>query len=215
MNLAVSTLLNQLMLKNLYFTLVTTTPSGPALAEGLIDDITQEGGGLGSYSNYTNLGYIPGGTLGLLGLANSPKSVLPYSLDSVNVWATAPLNTISAINDFSVVIVLTNDPDTARSWIEQVGPVLRKDETPLLMVTSSQAEPLVRPYYEAQPKQVQGMVAGLVGGLAYGRTVGNIQQNGAWDAYSVGITISALIILVGSIIGVVVKMPSSNKKKEE
>ena len=73
---------------------------------------------------------------------------------------------------------------------------------------------MIRPYYEANPSQVKGMVAGLAGGLAYGRIVGNIQQNGVWDAYSIGITASSLIILVGSIIGVVLKMPASDKKKE-
>ena len=214
MNPAVSSLISQLMIKNVYMTLVTTYPSGPALAESIIKTSAISEGMPASYSNYTDLGYIPGGTLGLLGLANSPMAVLPYSLDEVNVWASAPLDTISTINDFAAVIVLTNDPDTARSWIEQVGVVLMEDSTPLLIVTSSQAEPLIRPYYQAYPAQVQGMVAGLAGGLAYGRTVGNIQQNGVWDAFSIAITVSALIILVGSIIGVVMKMPASDKKKE-
>jgi hypothetical protein len=214
MNLAVSTLISQLMIKNSYLTLVTTTPSGPALAESIINNITGLNGMPEAYSNYANLGYIPGGTMGLLGLANSPQAVLPYSLDQVDVWAIPPLNTVSTINDFSAVIVLTNDPDIARAWIEQVGPVLRVDGTPLLVITSSQAEPLIRPYAEAFPSQVQGMVTGLAGGLAYSRSVGNIQQNGIWDAYSISITTSALIIIVGSIIGVVLKMPTSEKKKE-
>ncbi len=73
-------------------------------------------------------------------------------------------------------------------------------------MTSSQAEPLIRPYYEAIPSQVQGLIAGLAGGIAYGRTVGILQQNGVWDAFSVGITVSVLIILIGSIASVVIKM---------
>jgi len=214
MNLAVSTLIDQLMIKNSYLTLVSTTPSGPALAESIINTSTGLDGMPKAYSTYANLGYIPGGTMGLLGLANSPKAVLPYSLDGTNVWAIPPLNTISTINDFSAVIVMTNDPDIARSWIEQVGPVLRVDGTLLLIITSSQAEPLIRPYYEATPSQVQGLVTGLSGGLAYGRSVGNVQQNGVWDAFSISMTTSALIIIVGSIISVVVKMPTSGKKKE-
>jgi len=202
------------MIKNAYLTLVSTTPSGPALAESIINTSTGLDGMPKTYSTYTNLGYIPGGTMGLLGLAKSPKAVLPYSLDGTNVWAIPPLNTISTINDFSAVIVMTNDPDIARSWIEQLGPVLRADGTPLLIITSSQAEPLIRPYYEATPSQVQGLVTGLTGGLAYGRSVGNMQQNGVWDAFSISMTTSALIIIVGSIIGVVVKMPTPGKKKE-
>jgi hypothetical protein len=208
MNLAVSTVIKQLMIKNAYMTLVTTTPSGPALAESIIKS------SIGSYSNYTDLGYIPGGTLGLRGLATSPKTVLPYSLDQSNVWAIAPLNTIATVSDFRAVIVMTNDPDIARSWIEQVGSYLQVAGTPLLIVTSTQAEPLILPYYEAIPAQVQGLVAGVAGGMAYSRSVGIIQQNGFSDALSIGISASVLIILIGSIIGVVLKMPGSGKKKE-
>ena len=213
MNLAVSTLLNQLTVRGAYITLVTTSPSGPALAESIIKTSSGLAGMPNANSNYTNLGYIPGGTMGLLGLANSPKAVLPYSLDGVNVWAIPPMNTVLTINDFSAVIVLTNDSDIARSWIEQVGTVLRQDGTPLLIISSSQAEPMIRPYVEAVPSQVQGLVSGLAGGLAYSSTVGITEQSGVWDAFSISMTTSALIIIVGSIIGVVLKTPTNGKKK--
>ena len=215
LNITITNMLIQLMNKNAYLTLVATAPSGPALAESMITNASSSWSGApGSYSNYANLGYIPGGTIGLLGLASSPRNLLPYSLAGYNVWAGAPLNAIASVKDFSAVIVLTNDSDTARIWIEQVGPQLQEAGTPLLMVTSSQAEPLIRPYYESNPSQVQGLIAGLVGGVAYGRTVGNIQQNGIWDAFSVGVTVSVLIILIGSIASVVVKMLAASKKKE-
>jgi hypothetical protein len=84
----------------------------------------------------------------------------------------------------------------------------------LLIVTSAQAEPLIRPYFESSPAQVQGLIAGLTGGIAYARTFGNTQVNGEWDAFSAGITISVLILLVGSIAGVLVKMLPDNRKKE-
>ena len=215
LNIAITNVLIQLMNKSVYLTLVATTPSGPALAESLIKNASSSLAGTpGSYTNYADLGYVPGGTIGLLGLAKSPRSILPYSLESDNVWAGAPLNAIASIKDFAAVIVLTNDPDTARIWIEQVGPLLQEVGTPLLIVTSSQAEPLIRPYYEAMPAQVQGLIAGLAGGVAYGRTVGNIQQNGIWDAFSIGVTVSFLIILIGSIAGVVSKMLAASKKKD-
>jgi hypothetical protein len=215
MNIAISNVITQLMNKGAYLTLVATTPSGPALAESMIKSASSGlAGTQDSYSNYTDLGYIPGGTMGLLGLASSPRSILPYSLDGYNVWAGAPLNTISSIKDFSAVIVMTNDPDTARNWIEQVGSKLQEAGTPLLIVTSSQAEPLIRPYYEAIPAQVQGLIAGLAGGVAYGRSIGNIQQNGVWDAYSAAVTISILVILIGSIAGVVLKILAASNKKE-
>ncbi|MGE5124320.1 MAG: hypothetical protein ACM3H7_07360 [Acidobacteriaceae bacterium] len=216
LNRAVLALLSQLMANNAYLTMVTSAPSGVALAESLVNEASSgAAGNLSSYTNYTDLGYIPGGTMGLLGLATSPKTVLPYSLDGMNVWASTPLSSVSRVTDFGAVIVITNDPDTARAWIEQVGTVLRTQDKPLLIVTSSQAEPLVRPYYEAVPSQVQGMVAGLAGGLAYSLLTENPPQNGLWDAYSIGVTMSILIILVGSIISVAVMLKASAGKKED
>lgn len=215
MNVAITNVITQLINKRAYLTVVATTPSGPPLAESMISNVYSSlVGKLASYSYVADLGYIPGGTMGLLGLATSPRSLLPYSLSGYNVWAGAPLNAITSVKDFGAVIVLTNDPDIARIWIEQIGPQLQPADTPLLIVTSSQAEPLIRPYYEASPSQVQGMIAGLAGGVAYGRSVGNIQQNGVWDAYSVGITVSILIILIGSVSAGVFKMLEFDKKKE-
>jgi hypothetical protein len=215
MNVAINTLITQLMLKKVYMTLVATTPSGPALAESLIKNVSMTlNESSEAYTNYANLGYIPGGTIGLVGLGTSPEAVLPYSTAGTNVWAVAPLNTISGIGDFSAVIVMTNDPDTARIWIEQVGTLLQPENTPFLIITSTQAEPMIYPYYKAASSQVQGLVAGLAGGLAYSRTVGTTQQNGLWDAFSIGITVSIVILLIGSIIGVVIKMLASSKKME-
>lgn len=215
LNITVTNVLIQLMKKNAYIALVATTPSGPALAESTITSASSNiAGSTTIYPNYADLGYIPGGTLGLMGLATSPKNILPYSLNGSNVWTEAPLNTISTVKDFSAVIVITNDPDTARIWIEQVGTQLQEAGTPLLFITSAQAEPLMRPYFQATPAQIQGMIAGLAGGVAYARAVGNYQQNGTWDAYSAGVTISILIVLIGSISGVVIKMLAIDKKKE-
>jgi hypothetical protein len=216
MNLAVTSVISQLMNKSAYLTLVATTPSGPAIAESVIKNASESlAGSQDIYLSYANLGYVPGGTMGLLGLVTSPKSVLPYSLDDKNVWAGTPLNSITSIEDFAAVIVMTNDADTARIWIEQVGPKLLEAGTPLLIITSAQAEPLIRPYYESSPAQVQGLIAGLAGGIAYARTIGNTQNNGVWDAFSAGITVSVLIILIGSIAGVVVKVLPANKKMEK
>ncbi len=215
MNIAVSTLISQLILNNNYLALVATTPSGPPLAESIIKSTNAALSGEGApYPNYADLGYIPGGTMGLLALVTSPSNTLPYAMDESDVWSKAPLDTIKAIKDFSAVIVITNDPDTARIWIEQVGPQLQEAYTPLLFISSSQAEPLIRPYYEAYPSQVQGLIAGLAGGVAYASAVGNGQQNGTWDAFSIGVTISALIILIGSIVGVIMNMISSGNNKE-
>ncbi len=215
LNVAINNVIAQLMNKSAYLTLVATSPSGPALGESALEEAYSSlVGSATTYSSYANLGYIPGGTLGLAGLASSPRSTVPYSLNGENVWAGAPLNSIDSISDFNAVIVLTNDSDTARIWIEQVGTQLKKANKPLLFVSSSQAEPMILPYYKVSPPQIQGLIGGLAGGVAYARSVGNIQQNGVWDAYSIGVTVSVLIIIIGSIASGVVKTLAAEKKKE-
>ena len=115
MNLAITNVVAQLMKKSAYLISVATNSSGPALAQSLIENASLNvTGDARGYPNFANLGYIPGGTLGLLGLATSPRTILPYTLDGTNVWAGAPLRSISAVKDFAAVIVITNDPDTAR-----------------------------------------------------------------------------------------------------
>jgi hypothetical protein len=215
LNVAITNVITQLMNKSAYLALVATNPSGPALGESTVKNVYSKlVGNTTTYTSYANLGYIPGGVMGLAGLATSPRTIVPYSLNDVNVWAVAPLNAIASIEDFNAVIVLTNDSDTARIWVEQVGPALQKANRPLLIVSSSQAEPLIQPYYQAMPAQVQGLIGGLAGGVAYARTVGNMEQNGVWDAYSIGATVSVLIIIIGSIAGGVLKSLPADKKKE-
>jgi hypothetical protein len=215
MSLAINSTISQLMKKNAYLALVSTNTSGPALAEGTIKNVyMKQMGNSANYPYYANLGYIPGGTMGLLGLAKSPQSTVPYTLNDVDVWAVAPLSEISTVADFSAVLVMTNDADTARNWIEQVGPFLKDANRPLLFISSSQAEPLILPYYKNYPPQVQGLIAGLAGGVAYARSLGNIQANGVWDAFSIGISVSALVIIIGSIAGAVTKTLPAKDKKE-
>jgi hypothetical protein len=82
-----------------------------------------------------------------------------------------------------------------------------------VMVLSAQAEPLVRPYYEAIPRQIQGMVTGLAGGAAYERSMG---RDGLarryWDSYSTGIAVAGLLILVGGIFNALIRY--SRRKQE-
>jgi hypothetical protein len=167
------------------------------------------------FTNYTNLGYIPGGTVGLSGLVEAPWEALPYSLDAQEVWGSAPLNTVFSLAGFKLVMVISESPDTSRAWIEQVGPALQAEGTPLLMVVSAQAEPLIQPYYVSKPKQVNGLIAGIAGGVAYESLTGQEglgRQN--WDAFGAGLLVAEMVILVGGIIGLFSSFLADAKKRE-
>jgi hypothetical protein len=205
---AASPVIDHLLSRGAYLTLVSTTASGPILAERYLQITHRAHLGIGG-GQYVNLGYIPGGPVGLLNFALSPQRTLPYSLDGVAAWATAdhsalpPLEGIVAVDDYSMILVLVDDPDTARAWVEQVGSQLASPAslTSLAMVTSAQVEPLILPYYVSSPRQVHGLIAGLRGGAAYARLMEDPEQpRRYWDAYGAGLVVAALILLVGGAI---------------
>ncbi len=198
LDVSATSVVEQLMSRNAYLTIVSTNVSGPLLAERLLSGIAAKKGT--SYASVVNLGYVPGGASALLSLAGNPRQVLPYDLRSVKVWDSGPLANVKSMADFALVIVFTENADTARGWVEQVQPTLRKNNTPLLMVVSAQAEPMVQPYYETNPKQIAGMISGLAGFAAYESITG---QTGLartyWDAYSGGMLAAAGLLILGGL----------------
>ena len=209
---------DHLMLKGAYLTLVSTTPNGPALAERMIAEISASGGhSYQGIDRYANLGYIPGGVIGLQGFARSPRQVAPYALDpdSTSVWTRPPLDQAQNLAEFDLVAVLSDDPGRAKAWIEQVQPAL--DDTPMVALISSQAEPLVRPYYHAYPKQVQGMVVGLAGGGSYENAHQDLAARSGvarryWDAYTLGMLAAAILIGAGGVVNVIAKILETQKQ---
>lgn len=201
MDAAASAVVDHMMLRGVYLTLVSTSPTGPIVAERFISS-TQSDHNYTSGNQYVNLGYISGGSTGLLSFSESPQRTLPRTLDNVAAWEGGfpPLQGINAVSDFSLVAVIVDNPDTARAWIEQVQPrLIGKDhQTPLVMVISAQSEPMVLPYYESHPRQVQGLVTGLRGGASYARLTGRGGLSRKyWDAFSIGTIIAALLAAIG------------------
>ena len=70
---------------------------------------------------------------------------------------------------------------------------------------------MVRPYYQANPKQVDGMIVGLAGG-GYWRTVwpGLLAGNGLgaeiWDAFSLSVLAAVVLISVGGFVSLVTNL---------
>jgi hypothetical protein len=212
MNAASAALVDHLMLKGARLTLVSTLPTGPALAEYFIHNVLAQHN-YTSGMQYINLGYIPGGSMGLLSFAQAPQWVFPPSYNGVNPWETQPLQGIQTISDFDLVVVITNDSDVARYWIEQAQPQI--GDTPLLAVVSAQAEPMVRPYFgDGQNAQLQGIVSGLTGGAAYEVAVGKANLGRVyWDAFSVGVVIAIGTIVLGGAANVVQGLLAGEKTK--
>ncbi len=203
MRLASLSLVRHLMEKNLRLVSLSTLPVGPALAADLVQ-LAQIGVNYSLAEQFTNLGYLAGGSTSLAELANSPlPRVFPTALDGKPFQAQKALQGISQLRDFSAVLILTDSPDTARAWIEQVQTPMQRNaggiRQPFYVISSAQAAPLVLPYLDSG--QVQGLVAGLAGSAAYEAAA---QRSGPaslfWGAYQLGVIFSILILLAGGLI---------------
>lgn len=207
---------DHLMERRVPLVLVSTSPLGTGLGERYIATTMRQFPYQHQYvygENYVNLGYLAGGSAGLLNFALSPRQATIVAYDSRpvwelldrqagNPWFSPVAQSIVSLADFAMTLVITDDADTARGWIEQVEPALREDS--LVMIVSAQIEPMVRPYLQtadvqvAADSQLQGNMAGLKGSAAYERSQGQFGLARLyWDAYGVGMLVAMVLILVG------------------
>jgi hypothetical protein len=165
---------------------VSTSPSGAALVERLRanTNIDQAGG------SYSNLGYLAGGSTGVLGFIQAPGQILPTA-------------GVQSFSEYSALVVLTDQAESGRAWVEQlqnqkqIDPALSNQ--PLLVVASAQAGPLLQPYVDSG--QIRGMISGLSDAARY-----ELLNNGRpgiarayWDTFGAGLLLSVALILIGSL----------------
>jgi hypothetical protein len=179
---AAEAVLHHLFLRGAKVSIISTQATGPDIAARFLQtklSITQ--------GQYTDLGYLTGGAAGLANFAAAPTAAV----------ANSP---VQDIRQYAMVLVITDDPDLARTWIEQVQTRLDPNQngtgTPLVMVLSAQAEPLIYPFFQSNPKQVSGIVAGVVGGAIYEHQVTGISgtAEGYWFTYNLTMQIAVVLI---------------------
>jgi hypothetical protein len=213
LQLASSAVIEHLMVKNARLAVISTVPSGPIMAQQLVQSVQLRQPGYNLANQVVNLSYLAGGTSSLLEFANRPHQAAPVALDS-NVtgdlpWSRPALQGIHNLQDFALVIVLTDSAENGRAWVEQVQPML--GETPLTMVTSAQAAPLLLPYLDSQ--QVRGLVSGLYGGAMYEKRSGRISLTpGYYMGYQGAFLVGILILFLGGTVSLALSMTRRAKK---
>ncbi len=194
MDWALSPVVQHLQVRGATVITLSTSPTGAALAQRLMPQAMQ-------------LGYLPGGSAGILGWALSPTTTMPRDVNGVPIWQTLD---VQSLNDLGLIVVATHDPTLARQWVEQLS-VLPLD-TPVVMVISAQAEPLVRPYYDSG--QLAGLVTGVVGGESYATLNGFAGAGSRWSAYGMGLILAALLVAVGGLWSLVDGWQSKRQQAE-
>lgn len=189
---------DQLLSKGVRLIVVSTSPTGPILADQFLEDTTLVN--IYQYlsktdSHYLNLGYLAGGSAGIQYFAVSPREAMLVDAGGARIPADqSVLQGVERLRDFRAVFILTDNADTGRGWIEQAGPHL--GNTPMIMITSSQAGPMLRPYFDSG--QVKGLVSGLVDAKAYEQLFARPGlANHYWGALSLGTLAAELLIALG------------------
>ena len=196
-NAVATSMIAQLMSKSVKLVLISTNPTGPVLGEELLRQAQQNHPSYTLASQTINLGYLAGGPSGLLSFSLQPRLSAPLAINQTKAWSQPILQNIQSLSDFAGLIVITDNADAARNWVEQVQPSL--GNTPLYMITSAQTSPIIQPYFDAG--QINGYISGLTGGAVYEQSM---QIDGTstnfWDAYQVGIFVVIILIAVGGLI---------------
>ncbi len=202
--------LQDLMAGNSNLAFVSINPTGPALADDLVNRANQAVPAYPAAEKVTNLGYLPGGASVLAGLAANPAVTAPNTTDGAAAWESGALQGVRTIGDFDAVLLLTDNSESARTWIEQIQTSAK--DTPFLVVSSAQVVPVLQPYVQS------GQITGLLGGLSGATSYQQLAQDSSgglsayWDAYQVGMLLSAIFMILGAVVFGSIRLIQKMKK---
>ncbi len=189
---------NMVQLKQPTLSFLSTSPNGTALVERLmasakINKPAPDGFEYQAGEQYCNLGYLPGGSAGILGYMQAPVLIIPSACEEANV---------DSFSAYSALIVMTDQAESGRAWVEQLHAQKQIDPVsahpPLIVIASAQAGPLLQPYVSSQ--QITGMISGLSEATRYEykNALAPITRS-YWDAFGIGLAMSVALIAVGSL----------------
>ncbi len=223
---AAAPVVTHLMRKNAQMAFLSSSPVSVEMGERLLEKsrtfYKKNGQDAPPYlfgEQYLFLGYLPGGAAGVKAFAEQPQRMTGIDSFSGDLWQTDLLrNKIADISGFAAVIVITDDPENGRLWIEQTG--ARLGNTPMLMVTSAQAGPMIQPY--AASGQLSGLVVGLEGGALYEerdaqpgqRYPGHIKAL-YWDGFGMALIVALLAIFFGALWSLVERFRARKDEAEQ
>ena len=203
--------LKQLVSRGIPLALISTNVQGFTVLQ---DMVAQAVGNDPVYSldiNVMNLGYLPGGSIGMGALVNDPLKTLPFTTDLQPVSESAVFGTLNSLSDLGALIILTDNPEFARIWVEQVDG--GNAGLPILAVVSSQAAPLVQPYFASG--QINGYISGMSGALFYEMlTMRAGSATARFNSYQLSLLLVAVLIFAGGTVSLILASPHSAKKKE-
>lgn len=213
MNLISKGFFESLFKENHWITTVATNPNGVILAEEILSNAHRDIPSYNIEERVNNLGYLPGNIVGIQSFISNPR-ILSTGLDvKSDVWEAQPLSNINSFTDFDMIVILTDNSDQAKLWIEQMN--LTVPESSLLFITTAKASPLLQPYLETS--QIDGILSGILGGLSYDLLSSSDTNEiiRIWSINQLAIAIFILLILAGGVISLFSNAFSSNPDEDK
>lgn len=204
-------LLEHLVSRGIPAALLSTNVSGYAILDEQMQRTLASVPGYIYEDQVVNLGYLAGGTVGLISLVNDLRNTVPFSTDLKPAWASTAIADVYTFSDFEAVVLLTDNPEIVRAWVEQTGRA--EEPIPLIAVVSAQAAPLVQPYHESG--QIRGYVAGAVGAISY-QLIRQVpgKASSTFTSYQLAVLTAVLLIFIGGLVSLVGSSKAGIKKKE-
>jgi hypothetical protein len=198
---------------------VSLEPEGAALAQRLLDQTLAERGETYG-AEVVNLGYVPGQMAGIRELVTGRKqlSALPDFKEGLTFAAPerAAWSGVNNLGQVDVLITLSDNPVTARWWIEQMAAAVPPDdgERYLLAATSATADPFLRPYLDS--RQLDGLISGINGAAsieAGRKNFGPARQ--MIDSQGIAHLLIVILIALGTMAGWMPPVEKKAKAKAE
>ena len=197
MKAASAGVVDNLMKKGINFSILSTVPTGPALARDLISYVRPAGFGY-QPEKIAYLGYLPGGSTGMLDFIRNPRSAMPLLDTGRYGWTYPATQSVHTIQDYAAILILTENSEIGRAWLEQLYSYV--PDKPIMMVVSAQSAPLMRPYLDST--QLKGLIGGRVEGAMYDRIMeAPARYPSVNAAYQAGMLLAAALITLGGIFG--------------
>ncbi len=198
MKAASAGVVDNLMMKGMNFSILSTVTTGPALARDLITYVRPAGFGY-QPEKIAYLGYLPGGSTGMLDFIRNPRSAMPLLDTGRYGWTYPATQSVHTIQDYAAILIITENSEIGRAWLEQLYSYV--PEKPIMMVISAQSAPLMRPYLDSS--QLKGLIGGRVEGAMYDRIMEAPARYPAVNsAYQAGMLLAATLIAMGGVFGI-------------
>lgn len=202
-------LLRHLADRNAHVIALSTRPMGPALAQMALDALAAEGANVRYGEQAVNLGYLPGGPVGLSAFALNPAILNRDYVDGGNPWAKPGAKGLVSLAQAQALVVLSSDALSLRDWVEQVGTAF--PNLPIIAATSASVEPLARPYYESG--QLKGLVAGLPGADSYETLTGKpALATHLREAQGFAQGVALLVLVIGALAALVRRIMDARRR---